>query len=217
MPDDKTYEQGHFRYRGSRSGVRVRLGKTRRIRHGKPARTHKPRVGRDPCPLERVASPQRFVSTGEDKTISLVWAREALFCTRYVHTDKMSSVFFLFPHEHTTHIYQVETDNGQRAQRFNAVPHKHQQTSPCVCDTPICTVLLWLLLIVAFFGTFGPQSLPVTTYNCCCCVGHTFEIRREIKPRLDSLAKQQRSFCLRCFGFLAPSTYQCNMWSNIGL
>ena len=34
--------------------------------------------------------------------------------------------------------------NLQRARRYNAAAHKHQQPTPCVCDTPICAVLPWL-------------------------------------------------------------------------
>ena len=40
--------------------VRPLIGKTPGSRHGQPGRTHWSRSGRDPCPLERVASPQSF-------------------------------------------------------------------------------------------------------------------------------------------------------------
>ena len=43
--------------------------------------------------------------------------------------------------------------NIQRAQHHNAAAHEHQQATPCVCDTPICAVLLWL---VVFIGACGP-------------------------------------------------------------
>ena len=49
--------------------------------HMKPGRTHWSRSRRDPCTLERVTGTQKFFPAEVDKTISLVSAREALFCT----------------------------------------------------------------------------------------------------------------------------------------
>ena len=43
---------------------RALFGETPSSPHGKPAQTHWSRSGRDPCPLERVASPQSFFDGG---------------------------------------------------------------------------------------------------------------------------------------------------------
>ena len=53
----------------------------------------------------------------------------------------------LLSHERTSHrTYTTgRQQNMQRARRYNAAAHKHQQATPCVCDTPNCAVLLlWL-------------------------------------------------------------------------
>ena len=46
----------------------------------------------------------------------------------------------------------------QRTQRYNAAAHKHQQATPCVCDTPICAVLLLLVVCLGACGPYNPQS-----------------------------------------------------------
>ena len=47
------------------------------------------------------------------------------------------------------------TDNMRRSHRYNAAAH-----TPCVCDTPICAVLLWL---VVFIGACRPYSAVCLT------------------------------------------------------
>ena len=75
-----------------------------------------------------------FFPAGVDKTIAPVSVRKALFCT-YVLVK--CSLLFLprLSRAQSTDIYQV--DNMHRAQRDNAAAH-----TSCVCDTPICAVLL---------------------------------------------------------------------------
>ena len=49
------------------------------VHKGKPVRTHWSGPGRSPCPLENVANPRFFFSTGVNETITLVSVREAFF------------------------------------------------------------------------------------------------------------------------------------------
>ena len=52
------------------------------------------------------------------------------------------SVFFFFAHSHEYGEHATST-------ALKASAQQHQQGTPCVCDTPICALLLWL---VGFFG-----------------------------------------------------------------
>ena len=113
-------------------------------------------VGRGPGAIRALWSVWRalkvFFPAGVDKTISLVSVREALFCT-YV---SVHAVCFLpqalMSCEHTAQTYtRYTTDNMHRSHRSNAAAH-----TPCVFDTPIRAVLLWL---VVFVGTLRPHFI----------------------------------------------------------
>ena len=43
----------------------------------------------------------------------------------------------------------MSTANTQRTRSKKTAAQQHQQATPCVCGTSVCTVLLWL---VDFFG-----------------------------------------------------------------
>ena len=90
----------------------------------------------------------------------------------YVHTGKISSLFF--PPFRSTQPRRVQgrqrtAYNTQRAERYNAAGHKHQQATPCMCDTPICAVLL--RLVVFYRNLQSVIHHQPSAYVCCCSVG----------------------------------------------
>ena len=88
------------------------LGETRGSRHGRPVRIHHwSRHGRDPCTLERVASPQNCFWVGVDETISLVSVRKALFCT-YVPL-KCGQLFCPFTRTQPRHVPGRQRTTGR--------------------------------------------------------------------------------------------------------
>ena len=125
--------------------VPARLPTTLKLRrHRKPVRNLSSRFELDPSTVARVAGSQKFFFR---------WERVSRFpgflCMRpilYVRTGNFLSVFVALSLEHTAqNIYTTgRQQNIQRPRRYNAAAHKHQQATPCVCDTPVCAVLLWL-------------------------------------------------------------------------
>ena len=104
--------------------------------------------GRDPFPLERVAGPQRYsFSAGVDKTIVLVSVREDLFFT-YVPIKARQLLPFHETQQPKRVVRGGHQATRQRAERYNAAVDKHQQGTPCVFDTHICAVLLWLVVFL---------------------------------------------------------------------
>lgn len=76
---------------------------------------------------------------------------------------------FSRPHrdEHTGEPRQTtgRQQNMQGAQRYNAVAHRHQHLTPCLCDTLICALLL---SPVGFIGACDrPPTTPGTIFFCC--------------------------------------------------
>ena len=56
----------------------------------------------------------------------------------------------------------------QRARPYNAAAHKHQQATPCVCDTSICAVLLGLQLLCSSESAVrNLPSIPVSAAAVC--------------------------------------------------
>ena len=108
---------------------------------------------------------------GVDRTKSLISAREALFCT-YASVNVLC---FLpeAPRKLCAHcsgiIYHIPgtrytTDNMHRSHRSNAAAH-----TPCVCDTPMCAVLLWMIVSVVVFHrplVFFHTYVPSLVYPC---------------------------------------------------
>ena len=113
----------------------------------KPGRTHWPRSWRHPCTLKSVEGAQCFFfPAGVDKTISLVSVQEALFCTYVSVNIGCFLPYALMSYDHITQTHTIigtYQTNMHRFHRSNAAAH-----TPCVCDTPMCAVLLWLVVFV---------------------------------------------------------------------
>ena len=52
--------------------------------------------------------------------------------------------------------------NMCREHNVTTLPNKHQQVTPCVGDTPICAVLLWLSCVYRSL----PRNPPSTSFSC---------------------------------------------------
>ena len=123
--------------------VRALLAKTLKLRrHRKAVRNLSSRFEHDPSTVARVAGAQSFFFSGVDKAIS----RVSLYEANFVRTYRKNCVYFCCPLLTSTQPRTYTTgrqQNMQRARCYNAAAHK-QQTTPCVCDKPICAVLRWL-------------------------------------------------------------------------
>ena len=124
-------------------------------RYGKPVRTRWSRFELDPSTVARVTCSQSFFSRRE-------WVRRfpGFVCMRpilYVLTGKKLSLLPSLASTQQPRTYTTgRLQNMQRTRRYHAAAHNHQQATPCVCDTPICAVLLWLQVVVVFIGFAGP-------------------------------------------------------------
>ena len=120
-------------------------------RHRKAVRNLWSRFDLDPSTVARVACSRSIFPAGVAKTFSRVSLCEAYF----VRTGKMLSVFLALSRAHSPGHTTGRQQNIQRARRYNAAAHKHQQAIPCVCETTICAALLWLRTVVVFIGVGG--------------------------------------------------------------
>ena len=91
------------------------------------------------------------------------WIRRfpGFLCMRpilYVRAGKILTVFVALSLTSTqTRTYTTgRQQNMQRARRYNAAAHKHQQATPCVCDTSISALYCCGYSIVVFIGVCGP-------------------------------------------------------------
>ena len=98
-----------------------------------------------------------FFSPGWSGSDDFLGSRGRCLPPTYLHPPAKSRHSFLPFHERTSAqtciTSSTTTDGRQRTQRYNAAAHKHQQTTPCVCDSPICAVRLRLRV---FVGVRGP-------------------------------------------------------------
>ena len=104
----------------------------------------------DPSTAARVAGAHSFFFPPPGKDFS--------GSSYFVRTYRLKIVCFGFslmsaqPRTYTT----GRQRNMERARGYNAAADKYQQATPCVCDMPICAVLLWLLYIVVFIAACAP-------------------------------------------------------------
>ena len=127
----------------------------------KAGRTHLSRSRRDPCTLERVTGAQIFSFGGSGQDDFPGFDSRGLIS--YVRLGKLVLGSLFPPH-------QVYITDNRRSHRSNAAAHL-----PCVCHTPICAVLPW---VVVFVGACRPY------FTICLSKYHIWWYLLTYKPRL---------------------------------
>ena len=101
------------------------------------------------------------------------WIRRypGFLCMRPILYVRVKKCLFLLPSPTSTQPRTYTTgrqQNMQRARRYNAAVHKHEQATPCACDTPICAILLWLQYLCSSEPAVrNPPSIPVSAAAVC--------------------------------------------------
>ena len=140
----------------------------------------------EPSTVVPMAGCQSFFPLGVDKTISRVSVYDAYFVPGTYVPVKIVC-FCALSHEHTAHrTYTTgRQQNIRRARRYNAAARKHPQATPCVCDKPICPVLLWLQQLLQLCssepGVRNAQSIPTSLSAAAVCKRSTLAVVGKVR------------------------------------